>query len=188
MKVRFPILFLIFVLPLYAGAGELVTNGAFENDLPPAWQSETVGADSSVARDVGHDADPDYEVLVSKGTGNGHARLSQTIVIPSTDVDFSVNAKMQVSVSDGGPWAAAGVAIRYEDHFGNVVGSTMILGKTRLCPWEDSDTLHLIEAPDEEWNSYDFSLDNELVNLAAIDPLSVRQLRISLFGLTGGDC
>lgn len=185
---RFPILFLMIVLPVYAGAGELTTNGGFEEDLLPAWQSEIAGSAASIDRGVGYDADPDYEVLVSKGTGNGHARLNQTIVVPSTDVDFSVNAKMQVAASTGGPWAAAGVAIHYEDQFGNALGSTLILGRTPLCPWEDSDIIHLIEAPDEEWNGYAFNLDTELLNLTGIDPLSIHQLRINLFGQSGGDC
>jgi hypothetical protein len=187
MMRRVPLLLLMLVLPSYVLAIELVTNGGFEDDLPPAWEGEFVGAAASVSRSTGYDGDPDYEVLVEKGTGNGHAQLNQTIVIPSVDVDLSVNAKMQVSASEG-PWAAAGVALHYEDHFGNVRGTTMILRKTADCPWNDSDTFHMILTPDEEWHSYGFNVGSELVNLAGVDPVAIRQIRISLFGKAGGDC
>jgi len=184
---RVPLLFLMLVVPSYVLAIELVSNGGFENDLPPAWQVESVGAATNFSRSTGYDGDPDYEVLVEKGAGNGLAKLSQTIVIPATDVDFSVNAQVQVSATEG-PWAAAGVAVNYEDHFGNVLGTTMILRTTSACPWVDSDTFHMILAPDESWNSYGFNLGSELANLAGVDPLAIRQVRISLFGEVGGDC
>ena len=187
MMRRVPLLLLLLVLPSYVVAIELVTNGGFEDVLPPAWQDEFVGAATSVTRSTGYDGDPDYEVLVEKGTGNGQAKLSQAIVIPSIDVVFSVNAKVQVSVSVG-PWAAAGVALHYEDHFGNVRGTTVILRKTSACPWSDGDTFHMILAPDEDWNSYGFNVADELVNLAGVDPLAIRQVRVSLFGEVGGDC
>lgn len=187
MMRRVALLVLVLVLPSYVLAIELVTNGGFEEVLPPAWQDESVGAATSVTRSTGYDSDPDYEVLVEKGTGNGHGKLNQTIVIPSLDVDFSVVAKAQVSVSVG-PWAAAGVALHYEDRFGNVRGTTVILRKTSACPWSDSDTFHMISVPDENWNTYGFNVADELVNLAGVDPLAIHQVRISLFGEVGGDC
>ena len=87
-----------------------------------------------------------------------------------------------------GPWAAAGVALHYEDHLGNVLGTTMIVGKTSACPWSDSDTLHMIPAPDEEWHGYAFNVGDELASLVGVDPLAVRQVRISIFGEVGADC
>jgi len=184
---RVPLLFLTLLLPSYVLAIELVTNGGFEDDYTLEWQDESVGAATQISRSTGYDGDQDYEILVEKGTGNGHAKLTQTIVIPSTDVYFSVNAKIQVS-SSGEPWAAAGVALHYGDHFGHEVGTTMILRSTAACPWSNSDTFHMILAPDENWNSFGFNLDDELVNLAGVDPFAIRQIRISLFGVAGGDC
>jgi len=182
-----PLLLLMLVLPSSVFSIELVTNGGFEDDLPPAWEEESAGAATRFSRATGFDGDPDYEVLAEKGTGNGYAKLNQTVVIPSVDVEFSVNAKMNASTTSG-PWAAAGVALHYEDQFGNAQGTTMILRKTSGCPWMDDDTLHMIPAPDEEWNGYGFNVEDELVNLPGVDPLAVHQIRFSLFGLVGGDC
>ena len=77
MMRRVALLALVLVLPSYVMAIELVTNGGFEDVLPPAWQEETVGAATSVSRSTGYDGDPDYEVLVEKGTGNGHGKLQR---------------------------------------------------------------------------------------------------------------
>jgi hypothetical protein len=177
----------VLVLPSYGVAIELVANGGFEVELPPAWQEEFAGAATSVSRSTAYDGDPDYEVQLQKGTGNGHARLNQSIVIPSVDVAFSVNAKIQAWVTSG-PWAAAGVALHYEDSIGDVLGSTMIVRMTTACPWTDGDTVHLIRAPDEEWNGYTVTVADELVHLPGVDPLEIHQVRISLFGEVGGDC
>lgn len=185
---RVPLLLLILAMPSYVVAVELVTNGGFESDLPPAWQVESSGAAAIVNRATGYDGDPDFEVLVEKGTGNGQAKLNQSIVIPSVDVDFSVNAKIQVSSTAGGPWAAAGVALNFENHIGDLLGTTVIVGKTADCPWIDNDTFHMIPAPDEEWNSFGFNVASELVNLPGVDMMAVHQIRISLFGQVGGDC
>jgi len=187
MMRRLALLLLLLVPTSSVPAIELVTNGAFEEALPPAWQVESVGAAANVTRATGYDGDPDFEVLVEKGTGNGHGKLNQTVVIPSLDVDFSVTAKVQVAVSVG-PWAAAGVALHYEDHFGNVLGTTMIVRKTSACPWIDNDTLHMILVADESWNSYGLDLGAEVANLAGVDPDAIRQVRVSLFGEVGGDC
>jgi hypothetical protein len=188
MNRRVPLLLLVLVLPSSVMAMELVTNGGFEGDLPPDWQEDTVGAATVISRSVGYDGDPDYEVLVEKGTGNGHAKLNQTVVIPSVDVAFSANAKIQVASSGGGPWAAAGVALYYEDSLGEVLGVTMILRKTIDCPWLDSDTFHMIPVADEEWKNHAFNLSNELSNLPGVDMQAIHQIRICLFGQTGGDC
>jgi hypothetical protein len=171
-----------------ATALELVVNGGFEEAFPPEWQEYSVGAATTVDTSTAYDGDPDQEARVQKGTGNGFARLNQVVVLPSLNVHFAVNAKIEASASSGGPWAAAGVALHYEDYFGHLLGTTVIVGKTPTCPWADSDTLNVIEAPDSNWNAYGFNLDDELLNLAGVDPLSVHQLRISLFGQTGGDC
>lgn len=179
---------LILITGSAAMALELVTNGAFEDEFAPAWQEDNVGQGASVARSVSFDGDADFEALAQKGTGNGHAKLDQVVVLPTLDVHFSVTAKMQASASTGGPWAAAGLALAYEDYFGHLLGTTYIVAKTTLCPWVDGDRVHVIEVPDEEWNGYAFVLDDELVNLAGVDPLSVHQLRISLVSQTGGDC
>lgn len=184
---RAPILVLALLLSWPAIAVELVANGGFESELSPAWQQEFAGAATMVNRATGYDGDPDFEVLLEKGTGSGYSKLNQIIVIPSADVDFAVNAKMEVSTTPG-PWAAAGVALHYENQFGDALGKTIIVGKTTDCPWLDGDTLHMIPAPDEKWNNYGFNVADELANLPGVDMMAVHQIRISLFGQVGGDC
>lgn len=185
---RLPVLLIVLVLPSYVSATELVTNGGFESDFSPAWKFESAGSSASVSRSTGHDADPDYEALAEKGTGNGFAKLNQTVFIPATDVDVSLNAKMLATTTSGGPWAAAGVAFHYENYFGDVLGTTMIVVKTSVCPWVDSSTFHMIPVPDGEWNNYLFNVGSELANLPGVDMMAIHQIRISLFGQVGGDC
>jgi hypothetical protein len=169
-------------------AVELVVNGGFENDLPPAWEEEATGSSTFVGRSTSYHGDPDFEVLVQKGTGNGFTALDQTVIIPSVDVDFSVSAMLLASATSGGPWAASGVALHYETQFGDVLGTTAIVGTTIACPWIDTDILHLIPAPDTAWNDYVFNVEDELANLPGVDMMAVHQIRISLFGQVGGDC
>jgi hypothetical protein len=184
---RIPVLILMVALTSPALALELVANGGFESDLPPAWQQELSGAATSITRSTGYDGDPDFEVLVEKGTGNGGATLDQTVVIPSVEVDVSVNARIQVA-SSAGPWAAAGVALHYEDNLGDTLGTTMILRATPDCPWVESDTFRMIQAPDEEWNGYLLDIADELAALTGVDPMAVRRIRFSLVAQVGGDC
>jgi hypothetical protein len=185
---RVAILVLLLAVPVSAVALELVTNGAFESDLAPAWKEDALGAAASVGRDAGYDGDPDFEVLVQKGTGNGHSTLNQTVVIPSVDVDVAMNVKIGVSATSGGPWAAAGVALHYENSLGQILGTTMVVGTTVDCPWIDDARFHMIPAPDQDWNGYQFNLGDELANLPGVDMMAVHQIRISLFGQVGGDC
>ena len=185
---RVAVLIVVLAVPASAIALELVTNGAFESDLAPAWKEDALGAAASVSRSTGYDGDPDYEVLVQKGTGNGHSTLSQIIVIPSVDVTVSLSTKIEVSATSGGPWAGAGVALHYEDSLGETLGTTMIVGRTADCPWVDTPTLHMIPAPDQEWNSVQLTVGDELANLPGVDMMAVHQIRVRLFGQVGGDC
>jgi hypothetical protein len=180
-------LVLVLTLPCWAAALELVEDGGFESDPSPAWQAERVGAASAISRSTGYDGDPDFEVLAEKGTGNGYARLEQIVVVPSVDVAFAVTARIQVDATSG-PWAAAGVALDYENSFGDILGTTVIVRTTVDCPWIDSGTFHMIQAPDEAWNGYGFNVAAELGNLAEVDPNAIRQIRVSLLAQVGGDC
>lgn len=187
MMRRVLVVSLALALPSVGGAMELVINGDFETDPALDWKEDLAGAATLIDWATTYDADPDYEVLVQKGTGNGHAKLEQTIVIPSTDIDVSAELKMVVSTSTG-PWSAAGMALHYEDSFGAVLGSTVIVGRTSACPWVDGEDFHMIEAPDELWNPYELNVGDELANLPGVDMMAVHQIRISLFGQVGGDC
>ena len=186
---RAALVLLFFALPSFAAAIELVDNGGFEDDQTIGWVEETVGSSATIDRSVGYDPDPDFEIRVEKLTGNGHARLDQTVAVPSADAVFSAAVMIDVEASaKGGPWAAAGIALDYENYLGDALGTTMILRKTVDCPWIDSGKLHLIVVPDAAWNTVGFNLADELANLTDVDLHAVHQIRISLFGQVGGDC
>ena len=188
MRFRLTLLLLALWLPISVSALELVANGDFEEELTPAWTTATSGAATVTVRATTFDGDPDYEALAQKGTGNGHAKISQVMVVPSLDLDLSAALRCEAYSSPGGPWAVGGLVIDYEDLHGNVLGTTLIGAKTSLCPWHDSGTFHWIAAPDQNWNDYALNLADEIVNLYDVDPADVQCVRMTLTGLVGGDC
>jgi hypothetical protein len=179
---------LLILLGTQVGALELLTNGDFEQDLAENWTVEMAGSSTFAVRATSLDGDPDYEVLSQKGTGNGHVKVYQVIPIPSTDLNFTVTTKLQADISTLGPWAAAGMLIYYEDRLGNILGTTCIVWKTPDCPWEETDEFHIIEAPNQDWNDYSFSLEEELAHFPGLDREEVKQIRISLSAVVSGDC
>jgi hypothetical protein len=173
-----------------ATAMELVANGAFEQELEPAWTVETAGVAAFTVRATTLQPDPDYEVLVQKDSGNGHAKVYQTIVVPSVDLALSVTARFQ-SAADFGeahPWAAAAVMIYYEDQFGGLQGTTCIGRLTGYCPWANTGTFHIIPAANENWNTYTLSIADELQNFPAAASDQVTRIRIVLAAVVGADC
>lgn len=175
-------------LPAAAFGLELVANGDFEQDYTTGWAAEFVGSAATATRGTSFDGDPDYEVLVQKGTGNGSARLHQLIPVPSVDLAFSAALKCMTSATSGGPWAAGALLLQYEDEFANVLGTTAIGQRTALCPWTNSGTFHWIPAVDQNWHDYGFVVADELAFLSEVDPQDVRRIRIVAAGVVGGDC
>jgi len=171
-----------------AHALDLVRNGDFESELEANWRIETAGLSTFTIRATPFEPDGDYEVLAQKGTGNGHAKIYQVVPIPTTELDFSIRVKLQASATATGPWSASGVFLYYEDFFGNILGTTAIVDRTLHCPWTESAVLRLIDVPDAEWHEYGFDLAAELENFPGLDPEQVKQVRISLTSLVGGDC
>jgi hypothetical protein len=167
-------------LALPAQALELVTNGDFEQPLTTGWQQEATGAAWFIDRATTYDPDPDYEAFVRHETGTGVARLYQEIVIPSTNVQFAVRAKMQATATSTA-WSGAAVALSYFDQYGFLLGETYIGVKSPYCPWADGPTFHLISGATGTWMDYAFNVADELTNLPGIDPAAVHKITVGLY-------
>jgi hypothetical protein len=176
---------LLVLLLLPAGrvqALELVTNGDFEEELNPPWQQSIMGS-GVIDRATHHQPDPDYEGRSWHGTGNGHARLYQVIPVPGMDLAFSVEAKMMATATSTA-WAAAAVVIAYLDQYDIPLGETCICRKTVYCPWANSESMHIIEAQNNVWETHAFNLSDELDHFPMIDPGAVKKVEISLLTAT----
>ncbi|MBM3317464.1 MAG: hypothetical protein FJY75_06385 [Candidatus Eisenbacteria bacterium] len=173
-----------------SAALELFVNGDFETALAPPWLSDTGGPGTFIVRATTFDPDPDYEVLVQKGSGNGHAKLWQTIAVPSPEVVFSITAKLQASATWGAtrPWAVAAILLYYEDQLGRLYGTTCIARPSTHCPWTSSDSFRLITVADEEWRTHTIDVAQELQYFAGVDPQAVSRIRVGLAAVVGADC
>lgn len=177
------LLTLVFCFTL-GSASVLLTNGDIELDLSTGWSQITSGADITIDRATTYDPDADYEVLVYKGTGGGYARLFQAVDIPTTDLEFSVTAKMYAFDNHTSAWCGAGVIISYLNDNGGLLGDTRICMRSTQCPWTNSPTRHIIQVPDSLWHNYAFNIDEELTNLNGVDPADVRRIEVALFDST----
>lgn len=175
--------YLTFLLLATLGsASVLINNGDFEQDLSVGWAQTIYGTAATITRGTGYDPDPDYEVYIYKGTGTGHAKLHQTPYIPTTDLDFSAALKLYASTNSTTCWAAGALIIAYLDETDDLLGETMLLYKTSMCPWVNTATRHVIAVTDSFWHDYSFNIDDELVNLSGVNPDDIRRIQITLAG------
>lgn len=181
MNKYFTIILIILMIAGIAFAGNLLTNGDFEQELDVGWQQSTLDIPFTIERETYFDQDPNYEVLVLKTSSNGFVSLYQVVDIPNTDIDFSGTAKMFAFANLPGDWAGAAVIISYIDESDAVLGETRICTYTTDSPWVDSPTLHLIVASDANWHDYSFNIDDELTNLSGVNPLDIKKLQIAVF-------
>ncbi len=173
-------------LALPVQALELAVNGGFEEPLASGWRQETQGSAWTIDRATTYDPDPDYEASVRQNTGSGSARLCQDVVLPSTDVEFSVRARIQATAT-ATAWAGAAVVLSYLDQLGSPLGETYICVKTLYCPWTDTPTTHLIFAPVNTWHDCAFNLADELANLPGVSPAAIHSVQVSLL-VRAADC
>lgn len=174
-----------------ASASELLINGDFEQDFSTGWQQYIIGANDTLARGIGYYPDPDYEAYAFRDYGSGYVKLSQLVLIPETNIQFSVFAKIYAydNNADTLCWAAAAVVISYLDQNNQVLGATKIAAFTSPCPWINTPTVHLISVPDSLWNGYGFNVTTELTtNLPGIDPAAVKKIDVALFDTTAHSC
>ncbi|MBA7487032.1 hypothetical protein ES707_22594 [subsurface metagenome] len=159
-----------------------LTNGNFEEPLTTGWFQTTSGGNTAILRNTNYDPDPDYEAYVYKGSGDGFTKLHQTVDIPTTDLEFSVNAKLYASSTSSTCWAGAAVVISYLNDSDFLLGKTMLCARSYACPWIDTDTRHIIAVTDSLWHNYVFNVDNELVNLNGVNPSDIKKIQVALFG------
>lgn len=171
----------LFLVIGMSSAAVLITNGEFEEPLETGWFQGSSGSGvMTIVRETYFDPDPDYEVFVHKGDETGSIKLFQTVVIPTTDLEFSVNAKLIVYGTSAQCWSGAGVCILYLNASNVVLGSSKICAGTVACPWQSNDSCHVVAAIDTLWNSYAFNIDDELVNVPAVNGSDVAKIQISL--------
>jgi len=180
---------ILFVLASICSASVLLTNGDFEQPLSNGWQLTEGGYYSVVGRATTYDPDPDYEACATDSFGS-YAKLWQTVDIPTTDLQFSVNAKLNAydNNADTLCWAGAAIVISYLDANGALLGDTKICRFTAPCPWANSPTSHLIIASNTNWNPYSFNINSELSNLPGINPADIAKIEVALYAKTDHTC
>jgi hypothetical protein len=183
------VLFLIMIAGLGI-ASTLLTNGDFEKDLTDGWQIFQFSTADTIDRGTGYDPDPDYELYVLRNYGNGYCRVWQSVDIPTTDLAFSIKARLWAYDNDADTlcWAAAAVIVSYLDQAGSIIGETRIVNMTTPCPWINTPTLHLISANDTLWHTYAFNVNAELANLPGVNPSVVKKIRVAAYDTTAHTC
>lgn len=172
-------------------AAELIVNGNFEIDFNTGWVIDSLEGMTpyydTVDRAIDFHPDGDYEVRVKKYDA-AYIRLNQTVDVPTTDLDFAVSAKLFAVEYNpaGSAFAAAAVILSYLNGAGTVLGETRIAARTPHCPWTNGATLHIIDAPDTNWHSYAFNVDDELANLPGVNPQDIAEVKVALFDTTDG--
>jgi hypothetical protein len=178
---------IICVFSSFTFASQFLTNGNFEQPLTTGWLQTDYGANCVINRATNYDTDPDYEVCVYKGDGTGYVKLYQAVRVPTTDLEFSTNAKLQVWGTSFDCWAGAAVCISYLDESGTLLGNTMICARTQACPWENGATCHIIEVADTLWHTYTLNVDDELVNLPGVHQDEITTIQVELLAQTVDD-
>ncbi len=164
-------------LPI-ASADNLVVNGDFEQPLGAPWVLYSGGV-STIERLTDLDPDPDYEVHVDL-PGAGAGRLAQIVPVPDSEIGFSGHLRMHAQHT-GDAWSGAALVLSYLNSAQEVLGETWLGAWTPNCPWEGGPTTHLIGLPDDVWLDWTFNVNEELVELPAVDPQAVRYIQIELY-------
>ena len=180
MKICISLLLLSFLLVAQVVGSELIINGDFEQPLSTGWGQIIYGSNGMIDRATDYDSDEDYEAYVYKGSETGFVQLLQVIGIPTTNLNFSIDAKLY-AYANSTAWAGAAVLISYSDQNNVLLGQTYICARTTHCPWTENSTTHIIDASDSEWHYYGFNIDEELTRFAGVNPSDVAKIQISLY-------
>lgn len=183
-------LLVLLMFVAVSNAGRLLTNGNFEQPLTTGWYSAfgLPNVYDTIDRQTYFHPDPDYEVRVKKYDAD-YAKLYQTVNIPTTDLQFSISAKLFAYEYNPSAsyWAAAAVCLRYLDANGNQLGETRIAHMSPHCPWTNTSTVRIIPVTDPaNWYNYQFNVNNELANLPGVNPLQIRKIQVALLDTTNG--
>jgi hypothetical protein len=161
-------------------AVELLANGDFEQPLTTGWLSEIDGTGVTIDRQTFLDDDLDYEARIAKTTGLGYGRLGQIVDLPGTDALFRVRLKCSAEANLTA-WVVAGVMLTYRDASGGTLGETFVGCTSHECPWVDTPTFHQILTAPGTWESYAFTLQQELTALPGVDPWAIASIRVALY-------
>jgi hypothetical protein len=173
--------FMLLLLVTFGSASVLITNGDFEDELSTGWSQLMSGTGvMAITRNTTYDPDPDYEVMAHKGDGTGCTELYQITHIPTTDLEFSVNAKLYVFGTSSECWSGAALSISYLDASDSLLGWSRICARTVACPWVNNNSCHVIQAADTSWHNYAFNIDDELTNLPGINGADIAKIQVSL--------
>ena len=180
----------LFLVIGISSAGPLLTNGDFEQPLDTAWTHTYLYPTylDSTDRATNFHPDGDYEARVRK-YDYAYNKLSQTVDVWTTDLEFSVDARLQAHEynSAASYWATAAIVIAYRNASGGLLGQTRICHNTPDCPYTNSPTFHMILAPDQyNWYSYSFNINDELDSLSGVNPADVAQIEVALYDTTNG--
>ena len=162
-----------------AEPSQMILNGDFEAELGVGWFESNRATAGNIQRTTTGHPDADYEVEVT--TVNGEGRLGLIQRFPVVDLDLAFNADMSAA-GDGtaGAWIAAGLMLTYRAADWTALGQTAIVYPSRDCPWIDSPTFHMITADPNSWESYGFSLLDELLNLPGVDPGAIALIDVAV--------
>jgi hypothetical protein len=156
------------------------------------WTKISAYAYDSINRSTAYGSGSGYAVMVLKDSiyCGGMTKLFQTVEIPTTDLSFSVKAKLYAwaNTADTLLWAGAAVVVYYKNAAGSTLGETRIIRKSIRCPWTSTSILHLIYAADENWNTYSFNIQTELANLPGVNPTQVKYITVAAFDSTYHSC
>lgn len=181
MKLRYRLLAITVLFPLLSNASELelTVNGDIELPLAVGWEVDAAGEGLSIMRGNNYDHDPDVEVNMVCDEGYGEAFIQQLVILPETNVHFSV--ELSTMAEDGATaWCVAGLMITYRDGGTAPVGRTFLGSRSPNCIWESDGDFHLIDTT-EDWNTWSFWLNDELENLPAVDPARVHSIELKLY-------
>ncbi len=180
----------LFLVIGISNAGPLLTNGDFEQDLSVGWTKSEFWPSiyDTTDRATNYNPDPDYEVRVKK-YDYAYVKLSQVVDIYTTDLEFSVDAKLYAhEYTPAAPyWATASIILAYLDEDESLLGQTRICYNTPDCPYTNSSTFHMIVVTDpNNWYNYSFNIDDELTNLSGVTPGDIAKIEVALYDTTNG--
>lgn len=162
-------------------SADYIVNGNFEQPLTTGWRQRTWGSYCIIDQARNYDPDPDVEAYAYKGSSDGYSLLFQAVAVPSTDLNFSANAKLYAYDNNASAWAGASFRIAYMNTSGEILGETRICQMSPGCPWTSSRTFHLIMTSDTNWHNYAFNINSELANLPGVNSLEVSRIGVALF-------
>jgi hypothetical protein len=170
-------------------AGNLLTNGDFEQTLDVGWTDTVVGSvgSSQFERTDTLGQTTGYAARVVKYLAS-YAALGQTVTVPNTNLTLSFDGRFRIGGGSSTCWPVAAMFIRYLDNSGAELGNTKMILHGEFCNWTNSDSAHLIEIEiPEVWQPHTLDVAQEISNnLPGVNPANVKQIRIELFAYDNG--